>query len=129
MGLFEKRRFRNFLCWVQDFQEADPKTWKDLSPTSTMDEVYKKFGLDENTCDFVGHALALYRDDMILVTLKHGKTINSIKSILIKMFKKENLVLCEWEEGEVQNYLDVEFNLRMNTYKPFKKDNDSTKYL
>merc|ERR1711972_1312679 len=57
------RRFRNFLCWVQDFQEADPKTWKDLSPTSTMDEVYKKFGLDENTCDFVGHALALYRDD------------------------------------------------------------------
>lgn len=26
-----------------------------------MDEVYKKFGLDENTCDFVGHAMALYR--------------------------------------------------------------------
>ena len=23
----------------------------------------QKFGLDENTCDFVGHALALYRDD------------------------------------------------------------------
>merc|ERR1711884_275803 len=28
-----------------------------------MDEVYKKFGLDENTSDFVGHALALHRDD------------------------------------------------------------------
>ena len=63
MGLFEKRRFKNFLVWVQDFQEADPKTWKDLTPTSTMDEVYKKFGLDENTSDFVGHALALHRDD------------------------------------------------------------------
>ena len=63
MGLFEKRRFRNFLCWVQDFNKDDPKTFKDLSPTSTMDEVYKKFGLDENTSDFVGHALALYRDD------------------------------------------------------------------
>ena len=24
---------------------------------------YQKFGLDENTCDFIGHALALYRDD------------------------------------------------------------------
>ena len=23
----------------------------------------QKFGLDENTCDFVGHALALYRND------------------------------------------------------------------
>merc|ERR1719336_2824924 len=63
MGLFEKRRFKNFLVWTQDFTEEDPKTWKDLSPTSTMDEVYKKFGLDENTSDFVGHALALYRDD------------------------------------------------------------------
>ena len=63
MGLFEKRRFRNFLVWTQDFNVDDPKTWKDLSPTSTMDEVYKKFGLDENTSDFVGHAMALYRDD------------------------------------------------------------------
>lgn len=26
-------------------------------------QVYDKFGLDENTADFTGHALALYRDD------------------------------------------------------------------
>ena len=64
MGLFEKRRFRNFLIFVQEFDENDPKTWKDVDPhKSTMSEVYKKFGLDENTCDFVGHALALHRDD------------------------------------------------------------------
>ena len=25
--------------------------------------MYEKFGLDENTADFTGHALALYRDD------------------------------------------------------------------
>ena len=25
--------------------------------------MYKKYGLDENTCDFVGHALALYTND------------------------------------------------------------------
>ena len=30
---------------------------------TTMTEVYKKFGLDSNTEDFTGHALALYRDD------------------------------------------------------------------
>lgn len=30
---------------------------------TTMNEVYKKFGLDTNTVDFTGHALALYRDD------------------------------------------------------------------
>jgi Rab GDP dissociation inhibitor len=68
MGLFEKRRFKNFLVFVQDFDEADPKTWKDTDPkVTTMDEVYKKFGLDANTCDFVGHALALYRDDDYLL--------------------------------------------------------------
>lgn len=67
MGLFEKRRFKNFLVFVQDFDEADPKTWKDVDPKGTpMSDVYKKFGLDANTCDFVGHALGLYRDDEYL---------------------------------------------------------------
>lgn len=28
-----------------------------------MQQIYEKFGLDENTADFTGHALALYRDD------------------------------------------------------------------
>jgi len=28
-----------------------------------MSALYEKFGLDENTADFTGHALALYRDD------------------------------------------------------------------
>lgn len=64
MGMFEKRRFRNFLIYVQDFLEQDPRTWKDLDPnTSNMQALYEKFGLDKNTQDFTGHALALYRDD------------------------------------------------------------------
>merc|ERR1712142_5999 len=64
MGMFEKRRFKNFLVFVQDFDENDPKTWKDIDPKTTlMEDLYKKHGLDPNTCDFVGHALALFRDD------------------------------------------------------------------
>lgn len=67
MGLFEKRRFKNFLVYVQDFDEKDPTTWKDVNPDEmTMAELFKKHGLDENTWDFVGHALALYRDDNYL---------------------------------------------------------------
>jgi hypothetical protein len=62
MGLFEKRRFKNFLVYVQDFNQDDPKTWKDMNPNvTTMKQVYDKFGLDPNTQDFTGHALALYR--------------------------------------------------------------------
>merc|ERR1711935_344029 len=65
MGLFEKRRFKNFLIFVQDFDEQDPKTWKDMDPSTTnMQEVYTKHSLDGNTQDFVGHALALHSSDV-----------------------------------------------------------------
>lgn len=79
MGMFEKRRFRNFLIYVQDFQQDDPKTWKDFDPsTSSMQALYEKFGLDKNTQDFTGHALALYRDDDYL-NKQALETINRIK--------------------------------------------------
>ncbi|KAL3191207.1 hypothetical protein MRX96_018778 [Rhipicephalus microplus] len=64
MGMFEKRRFRNFLVAVQDYAFDDPKTWKDVDHQSTTAcQLYDKFGLDKDTADFTGHALALYRDD------------------------------------------------------------------
>jgi Rab GDP dissociation inhibitor len=79
MGMFEKRRFRNFLVYVQEYQEKDPKTWKDIDVNvTTTAQLYEKFGLDKDTADFTGHALALYRDDDYL-----GKpcleTVNRIK--------------------------------------------------
>ena len=67
MGMFEKRRFRNFLVYVQEFREDDTKTWKELNVNvATGKELYTKFGLDPETADFTGHALALYRDDEYL---------------------------------------------------------------
>ena len=35
----------------------------DVNPSMLMSDVFKKFGLDANTADFTGHAIALYRDD------------------------------------------------------------------
>ncbi|XP_017788372.1 PREDICTED: rab GDP dissociation inhibitor beta [Habropoda laboriosa] len=62
--IFEKRRFRSFLIWVQNMQEDDRKTWDGFDPfNSSMSALYTKFNLDKNTQDFTGHALALYRDD------------------------------------------------------------------
>jgi Rab GDP dissociation inhibitor len=67
MGLFEKRRFRSFLQFVDEFDPEDQKTWKGFDPnTQTMAACYEKFGLDENTADFTGHALALHRNDEYL---------------------------------------------------------------
>ncbi len=62
--MFEKRRFRSFLLFVQDFNRDDPKTWKDIDPNRmNAAQLYEKFGLDKDTADFTGHALALYRND------------------------------------------------------------------
>ncbi|GAU93206.1 hypothetical protein RvY_05179 [Ramazzottius varieornatus] len=79
MGLFEKRRFRNFLIFVMEFDENDPKTWKDVDPKrTTMNEVYQKYGLDQNTADFTGHALALHTTDEY-ITQPCGPTLARIK--------------------------------------------------
>lgn len=64
MGLFEKRRARNFLEWVGGYNEGDPTTHKGLTLNScTMKEVYDKFGLEATTRDFIGHSMALYQTD------------------------------------------------------------------
>lgn len=64
MGMFEKRRCKNMLAYIQEFDPNDPKTWKDFDPNKqTAAQLYEKFGVDKNTQDFTGHALALFRDE------------------------------------------------------------------
>ncbi|XP_013791816.2 rab GDP dissociation inhibitor alpha-like [Limulus polyphemus] len=64
MGMFEKRRFRSFLAYVHEFVVDNPKTWKEIdAKTMNAATMYEKFGLDNDTAGFTGHALALYRDD------------------------------------------------------------------
>jgi Rab GDP dissociation inhibitor len=77
MGLFEKRRFRNLLIWVNEYDEKDPKTYKDIPPNTRMIDAFKKFGLDQDTIDFTGHALALHSDDDYL----EKPVLESIKRI------------------------------------------------
>ena len=79
MGFFQKRNFRTFLEFVSAFDFNNPATWDDVVPFSTtMSDVYSKFGLDKNTIDFTGHALALYVDDKY-VDQPCGDTLKRIK--------------------------------------------------
>jgi Rab GDP dissociation inhibitor len=67
IGLFEKRRLKNFLQWVANYKEDEPATHKGLNlDTDTTDIVYNKFGLEEGTKNFIGHAMALYDNDEYL---------------------------------------------------------------
>lgn len=78
MGIFEKRRFRNFLLYVQEFNENDQRTWKDVDPhRMTGTDLFNKYSLDKDTADFTGHALALFRDDDFL----HKPCLELIKRV------------------------------------------------
>jgi|UniRef100_A0A7S4G3U7 Rab GDP dissociation inhibitor len=67
MGMFEKRRAAKFLSWVQDYEPNDKKTHKGFDLlTKPMREVFKEFGLDPKTVDFLGHAAALHHNDEYL---------------------------------------------------------------
>jgi len=64
MGMFQKRRFKNFLEWVYKLNPNDKSTWGKLDLKKvTMDEVYEYWKCDENTQTLTGHAIALYTND------------------------------------------------------------------
>lgn len=68
MGLFEKNRCRGFFSYVNQYDPNNPSTHDGLDlQTMTMAELYKYYGLQKETISFVGHALALYRDDSYMV--------------------------------------------------------------
>eukprot|EP00735_Rhodelphis_limneticus_P005136 TRINITY_DN1686_c0_g1::TRINITY_DN1686_c0_g1_i1::g.17745::m.17745 TRINITY_DN1686_c0_g1::TRINITY_DN1686_c0_g1_i1::g.17745 ORF type:complete len:442 (+),score=159.19,sp/P50395/GDIB_HUMAN/59.12/0.0,GDI/PF00996.13/4.9e-207 TRINITY_DN1686_c0_g1_i1:62-1387(+) len=67
MGLFEKRRCGKFFLYVQDYEQENSATHKGMDLSKTlMKQVFEYFGLEKKTIDFIGHALALYRDDSYL---------------------------------------------------------------
>lgn len=66
MGLFEKNRCRKFFQFVQDFDPKDPNTFKGYNPQGPFKEIVKQFGLETNTIDFIGHAVALFTNDDFL---------------------------------------------------------------
>jgi len=68
MGILEKRRCGKFLEFVGECDEKDPKVNKEKFDLSKMTarEVFKHFGLSEQTIDFIGHSMALHNNDAYL---------------------------------------------------------------
>jgi Rab GDP dissociation inhibitor len=64
LGLFEKKRLRNFYIYLDKLDETKKETWGDVDlHTQPMDVLFKKYSLEENTVDFLGHAVALHTND------------------------------------------------------------------
>ena len=73
--------------------------------------------------------IALYRDDLILAMDVNGFDMNQVKSRITKIFAEEKLKMTDWQEGVSLDYLDVEFDIQNDSYKPFKKPNAKTLYI
>jgi len=79
MGLFEKKRLGNFYKVMEKVKMEDNKTWDNFDYTKgTCGELFKKYGLEANTIDFLGHAVALELDDNYLKTAAN-KTFPKMK--------------------------------------------------
>lgn len=64
MGLWEKKRCKNFFVYIQDIEYNNPKTFDGIDiHKQPMSDVFKKFKLESNTIDFIGHAVALHIND------------------------------------------------------------------
>lgn len=82
MGFFEKRACKNFLVFVQNFEESNPKTYSGFDlKKDTMRKVFAYYKLEDNTIDFIGHSIALHQDDSYLDEL----ALPTIKRIRLYM--------------------------------------------
>lgn len=64
MGLLEKRRFRNFLIFIDQYKADDPKTHQGRDLTKmTMRQLYLDFNLLPDTHQFISHAMCLQLDE------------------------------------------------------------------
>jgi len=90
MSFFQKRYFRSFLIFVDKYERSVPATWMKGKPCDqwTMREVYTYYELVEETQQFVGHAMALQRDDSYL-DQPADSTIDAIKLYMDSMQRFE----------------------------------------
>jgi Rab GDP dissociation inhibitor len=67
MSFFEKKRCKDFMEFVSKVKVNDKTSWGKY-PLDKMifQELVDKFKLEENTMDFIGHAVALYTNDDFL---------------------------------------------------------------
>jgi len=75
--MFEKKRFRDFLMFVKDYDVSNPKTYHGITPDTLSEKLMEKFKLSEGVIDIVGHSLALYKDESWLKE-PSGTTIDRI---------------------------------------------------
>ncbi|KAF8818754.1 putative rab GDI alpha [Cardiosporidium cionae] len=64
MGILEKHRCGRFFQYCADWEADKTETWKGLDPNNySAMNLFAHYNLEQNTIDFIGHAVALYTND------------------------------------------------------------------
>ena len=86
--------------------------------------------LDSLSQNLIKNDLGLYRDDgLIVLRGKNGHKLDKTRKEIIKIFKKIGFQIDININLEIVDFLDVTFNLAENSYKPYKKPNDTLLYI
>ena len=101
LGIFEKNRCKKFYTYISNILQGENDIFKNTDNIDinniSFKELGNKFGLEENTLDFIGHSIALYSDDNFL----ENKSIDAIKKI---KFYQENLLIINDKNKSLQYY-------------------------
>ena len=90
VGFWQKRKLKPFLTFCAGFEEADPATHNSLDlSTMTCRALFEKYGLNDQTQLFMGHAMALFTDDRYL----DEPAINAMRAIKLYAYV-EHTLLC-----------------------------------
>ena len=77
----------------------------------------------------LGNNIGLYRDDGLAALNKSPRETENIKKKICTILKKNNLKLTIEANQKIVNYLDVTLDLTNDTYRPYKKPNDTPLYI
>ena len=106
LGIFEKNRCKKFYNYISNLIFTENNIIKNTENIDinniSFKELGNKFGLEENTLDFIGHALALNSDDNYLDN-------KAIESILKIKFYMENLLINNNDKNKPAQYFSSPF--------------------
>ena len=101
LGIFEKNRCKKFYTYISNLLQGENDIFKNTDNIDinniSFKELGNKFGLEDNTLDFIGHAIALYSDDNFL----KDKSVHVIKKI---RFYMDNLIINNKKNKTIQYY-------------------------
>ena len=126
LGIFEKNRCKKFYNYISNLIFAENDFIKNADNIDvnniSFKELGNKFGLEDNTLDFIGHAVALYSDDTFL----QNKSIDTIKRI---KFYMENLIINNEKNKTQMQYYSTPFIFPIWGFQKIFKNYEREMYL